>query len=80
VEIKLTKTHGHAIIFIRDNGKGMTPDARENLFVPFFSTKPHGCGLGLTSAQNIVIGHKGKIDVKSEVGKGTELIISLPTE
>jgi len=65
---------------IRDNGPGMTAEAQSKLFDPFFTTKPvgKGTGLGLSICYQIIEKHSGKIEVISEVGKGTEFIISLP--
>jgi len=52
---------------------------KAKLFDPFFTSKPKGSGLGLTSTQNIIINHKGNIHVDSEPGKGTTFSITLPT-
>ena len=52
----------------------------KRLFEPFFSKKKSGMGLGLSATHNIITGHKGVVEVKSELGKGTQFIISLPTE
>lgn len=68
---------------IRDNGIGIPPDIQRKLFDPFFTTKPvgKGTGLGLSiSYQIIVEKHKGKIDVSSELGRGTEFTIEIPIE
>lgn len=65
-------------VIISDTGNGMTPTVMENLFNPFFSTKPGGSGLGLAVTHKIVEDHGGYIDVKSKVGKGSEFIINLP--
>ena len=68
---------------IRDNGIGIPPDIQRKLFDPFFTTKPvgQGTGLGLSiSYQIIVEKHKGKIDVSSELGRGTEFTIEIPIE
>jgi nitrogen fixation/metabolism regulation signal transduction histidine kinase len=52
------RTPGHSpIVTIDDNGPGITPEARDNLFTPFFSTKPHGQGIGLTLVQEILSAH-----------------------
>lgn len=64
------------IINIIDNGSGINPEDKNKLFDPFFSGKPEGMGLGLTTAQNIILSHNGLIDVESEVGKGTGFAIS----
>jgi signal transduction histidine kinase len=48
------------------------------MFDPFFTTKPKGTGLGLAICYAIVAEHGGRIDVTSEVGKGTKVVVSLP--
>jgi signal transduction histidine kinase len=72
---------GSVQIRITDSGKGLSPTERRHIFVPGYSTKRKGWGLGLALAQRIVEEyHKGKLYVSwSEVGKGTTFIISLPT-
>lgn len=67
-------------ISMRDNGCGIEEDHRRQIFEPFFTTKgSHGTGLGLAMSQGIVQLHGGTISVESEVGEGTEFIVSLPT-
>jgi two-component system sensor histidine kinase HydH len=63
---------------IIDTGQGMGPEALAKIFQPFFSTKPSGSGLGLPTTRKIVEGHRGTIDVQSELGKGTKITIKLP--
>ncbi len=67
-------------ISIADTGIGISPDIITKIFDPFFTTKPEreGTGLGLSIAHGIIEGHRGKIDVKSEVGKETMFTILLP--
>ncbi|MFN0275624.1 MAG: ATP-binding protein [Chitinophagales bacterium] len=65
-------------IIISDNGAGIPEKNLKKLFQPFFTSKPKGTGLGLTSAHNIILHHKGNIKVESAVHKGTKFIISLP--
>jgi signal transduction histidine kinase len=67
-------------IRVADDGVGMAAEDLENLFKPFFTTKPagRGSGLGLVVAQGIVVDHGGRIDVRSEPGCGTEFVIQLP--
>jgi signal transduction histidine kinase len=62
----------------RDTGPGIPPEARENVFVPFFTTKEKGTGLGLAISQRIVKAHQGTIAVLSPSGGGAEFVISLP--
>ncbi len=68
------------VVEISDTGRGIPPDVLPKIFDPFFTTKDvgEGTGLGLNIAYKIVERHGGRIDVKSEVGKGTTFIIRLP--
>lgn len=70
----------HVVIEIVDNGLGISEVDIPHIFEPFFSTKEKasGIGLGLAIVHGIVQSHKGKTDVKSERGKGTTIIITLP--
>jgi len=65
---------------IKDNGKGMDENTVKQIFNPFFTTKRTrgGTGLGLSIAYGIIKEHRGRIDVDSEVNKGTAFIIHLP--
>ena len=69
-------------IRIRDNGNGMPPHVVEKIFNPFFTTKPagEGTGLGLAMSSDIVREHGGHIQVETEPGEFTEMIIELPLE
>lgn len=62
---------------ITDNGSGISKDSLGKLFEPYFTGKPKGTGLGLTATQNIILNHKGAIDVESEEGKGSTFTITL---
>jgi signal transduction histidine kinase len=63
---------------IEDEGHGITPEAQANLFVPSFSTKAGGAGVGLALARQIVIGHHGKLSGSNRLGGGAVFNISLP--
>ncbi len=63
---------------VRDTGGGIPDDARQHIFVPFYTTKEKGTGLGLAICQRIVKSHGGAISVTSKVGEGTEFVIRLP--
>ncbi len=67
-------------ITIKDNGRGMTPEVKDHIFEPFYTTKDvgQGTGLGLSISFGIIEQHNGHIDVNSSPGEGTEFIISLP--
>jgi two-component system sensor histidine kinase HydH len=62
-----------------DTGKGIAREHIKNLFIPFFTTKEKGTGLGLPISQRIISQHGGAIDVRSEPGKGTAFTVYLPT-
>ncbi len=65
-------------ITIADDGPGIPPDDIPRLFDPFFTTKQRGTGLGLATCHAIVAEHDGGIDVDTEVGTGTRMIVRLP--
>ena len=67
-----------ALISVRDEGKGIAPEHLPNIFRPFFTTKGHGTGLGLSLARRMVESHGGNISVQSTPGKGTEFTVELP--
>ncbi len=60
-----------------DTGKGMSPEVRDKVFQPFFSTRQGGTGLGLPTTRKIVEAHGGRIEVQSEPGKGTKFTLYL---
>jgi PAS domain S-box-containing protein len=62
----------------KDTGEGIRPEHLPHLFDPYFTTRPAGVGLGLAIAHRIVEGHHGTIDVHSEPGTGTAVVIRLP--
>jgi len=79
VEVQGKAHDGFARILVRDTGCGMAPETIAKLFTVFFSTKgSKGTGLGLPVSQKIIEEHGGRIDVASEVGKGTTFTICLP--
>ena len=76
-----TKRDGDkCLIQIEDNGSGMDDDTLQRLFEPYFTSKSKGNGLGLTNCQNIILSHRGKIEVKSQLGKGSTFTIILKIE
>jgi signal transduction histidine kinase len=62
----------------KDDGCGIEPDRLARVFTPFYTTKPHGSGLGLLIAQRIVNAHGGALRIQSVPGQGTAVIIELP--
>jgi signal transduction histidine kinase len=65
-------------IRVRDTGPGISEAVRENLFIPFFTTKDRGTGLGLPICQRIVRSHGGTLEVHSRPGQGAEFVVRLP--
>lgn len=70
-------TNGGDEICVCDNGSGMSPDVIDHAFIPFFTTKPAGTGIGLALCRQIILKHGGTISVDSQEGKGTTFTISL---
>ncbi|HTB92504.1 MAG TPA: ATP-binding protein [Candidatus Sulfotelmatobacter sp.] len=80
VEVAINMEDTHALISVKDNGKGISPDALPKIFRPFFTTRKDGTGLGLSLASGIVQSHGGKIEASSIPGQGTQFRIHLPIE
>ncbi|QYO68008.1 ATP-binding protein [Leptolyngbya sp. 7M] len=82
VQTKLVNgMHGKEVmVCIADNGTGMSKEVQQRLYDPFFTTKPvgKGTGLGMSICYAIVEQHNGRIEVNSELGKGTEFVIVIP--
>jgi len=78
--ITTRKHKNHLDISIKDSGSGISAENMDKIFDPFFTTKDvgGGTGLGLAISYGIIERHGGKIEVKSEVGRGSEFIIFLP--
>ncbi|OGO18002.1 MAG: hypothetical protein A2Z15_08225 [Chloroflexi bacterium RBG_16_50_11] len=78
--ISLSQDNDWVRVSVRDTGYGITSENMEKLFTPFFTTKEEvkGVGLGLAISYGIVERHRGKIEVQSEVGKGTTFTVVLP--
>lgn len=66
---------GGATIAIADNGTGIEEDALKKIFIPFFTTKKNGSGIGLSLSKQIMRKHGGNISAKSELGTGTEFLL-----
>jgi signal transduction histidine kinase len=65
-------------ILVADSGRGMTEEDKEHLFEPFYSGFENGRGLGMSIVRKIIEDYDGRIDVRSELNKGTEVLITLP--
>jgi len=69
---------GAVELLVADTGKGLTPEERDRLFTPYYTTKQHGTGLGLAIVQSVVSDHGGTISVESAPEHGTTFRILLP--
>lgn len=76
--IRTRQSGDRVLLSIEDNGKGMTENEKNNIFNPYFTTKPRGTGMGMAATQQIIRAHHGAIQVISEKHKGAEILISLP--
>ncbi len=75
--LRTEERNNKCVVTISDNGIGMDKETLSKLFEPYFTNKQKGNGLGMTNTQNIILNHKGTVEVKSEIGKGSSFIISL---
>jgi signal transduction histidine kinase len=79
LELGITRTYPEsATVMIRDNGCGIPDDKLSKIFNPFYTTKQSGTGLGMGIAKKVMEAHRGRIEVRSKVGSGTEFSLSIP--
>jgi PAS domain S-box-containing protein len=78
VEVNLVVSGGRAVVEVADTGVGIAPEHRDKIFLPFFTTKPSGTGLGMSIVKRIVDLHGGDVVIDSALGQGTRVRISLP--
>jgi signal transduction histidine kinase len=69
---------GELVIAVADNGRGLSKQQRARIFVPFYTTKPDGSGIGLSLARQIAVAHRGRIEVQSNHPAGSVFSIVLP--
>jgi signal transduction histidine kinase len=73
------QSDGYVKIEFRDSGTGMPEEVRKRIFEPFMTYgKKHGTGLGMSIVKKVIEDHQGKIEIESEMGKGTTNRILLP--
>jgi len=78
VVVNLYTEDDRAAVEVVDNGVGIAPGDRDKIFLPFFTTKPSGTGLGMAIVKKIVDLHGGDITLDSSPGRGTRVRITLP--
>lgn len=79
ISVRIIRVNKWIKISVSDNGVGIPSEQRSKLFVPYFTTKSNGSGLGLPIVKQIIENHRGVIYVQTMVGFGTTFIIELPT-
>jgi signal transduction histidine kinase len=77
LELRTFKQGNKCVIEFKDNGIGMDEETIQKLFEPYFTGKAKGNGLGLTHTQNIILNHRGSINVRSKPGNGSTFIVTL---
>ncbi len=80
IEASLSNDEDYYIISISDNGEGIAENKLDKIFNPFFTTKDTGTGLGLSYAEKVIIEHGGRIEIQSELGRGTKVTVKLLRE
>jgi signal transduction histidine kinase len=80
LSIKAFLQHNELRLEVADNGKGMSEEEIKNIFQPFYSNRPGGLGLGLTTTRAILNEHGIKLDVESQIGVGTKFALRMPTK
>jgi putative PEP-CTERM system histidine kinase len=79
IRVETSQRDGWEVVAISDNGCGMSPDfVQHSLFRPFQTTKKQGIGIGMFQCKMIIEAHRGRIEVQSELGKGTTFRVLLP--
>jgi signal transduction histidine kinase len=78
IEIACRGAAGELSVIVQDHGCGIAPEHLDNIFTPFYSSRPSGTGLGLPLAARIVDLHHGKLLVDSQIGGGTTFTVVLP--
>ena len=78
VNIIATTYGGFVRLEVSDNGDGIPPDKMDKIFLPFFTTKESGNGIGLALSKQIMNIHKGSISIESSKGKGTLALLEIP--
>jgi two-component system nitrogen regulation sensor histidine kinase NtrY len=78
IKINLSEEDDTFLVEIRDSGVGISDDQASKIFVPYFTTKSTGTGLGLAMSKQIIDNMKGQIHFKSTIGKGTSFFVSFP--
>ncbi|QYO63767.1 sensor histidine kinase [Leptolyngbya sp. 7M] len=69
---------GWVVLHVIDTGPGIAPDVAARIFEPYFTTKSGGSGLGLPMTRRLIEAHGGRIDLHTEIGRGSDFVVRLP--
>ena len=75
IEIEAYTSNNNTFVRVLDNGPGIEAEVLDNIFIPFYTTKKNGSGIGLSLSRQIMRLHKGNIQVQTEIGKGSQFIL-----
>jgi two-component system, NtrC family, nitrogen regulation sensor histidine kinase NtrY len=78
IDVICEERDGQVMLAVCDNGVGVPEDRRDQIFVPFFTTKPGGSGIGLNLARHVALGHGGQLDVRAGNPRGSVFTLTLP--
>ncbi len=78
LQLHCSQGNNKLLFKLQDNGPGMTDDVFTQIFIPFYTTKEKGTGIGLSISKQIIQSHQGQLFVESEVGLGSSFFIELP--
>jgi two-component system, LuxR family, sensor kinase FixL len=78
IRVTVDSRDSHCRVMVKDDGPGIGAEIREKIFMPFFTTKSRGSGLGLPTAKRLVEAHRGSIDIRCPSDGGTVVVVELP--
>ncbi len=78
IDVTCEAREGQIVLAVADNGAGVAEDRRDQIFVPFFTTKPGGSGIGLNLARHIALGHGGQLELRANLPRGAVFVLTLP--
>ncbi len=78
IDINVSQNGSKVMFQVKDNGKGIEAEVLKKIFIPFFSTRDGGSGIGLSFSKFVILQHSGRIRVESKIDKGALFIIELP--
>jgi signal transduction histidine kinase len=80
LSLEVNRQNGDVALSVSDTGGGISAENLARVFEPFYTGKPNGSGLGLTIAERIMGAHGGRIEIDSEVGRGTRVTLLFPVQ